>query len=119
MRILRRGYAEGKPILKVNRTTEERFYDFVPHRPLRRNGGCWLFTGAINKVTGYGVFSYAGGHTVNAHTYAFRLWKGDVPSGLHIDHVRARGCIHRHCVRPYHLEAVSQATNNRRAAGLA
>ena len=35
--------------------------------------------------------------------------------GLTIDHVHANGCRNVDCVNPAHLEAVTQAENNRRA----
>jgi len=37
---------------------------------------------------------------------------GPIPDGLHLDHL----CANPPCVRPDHLEPVTQAENNRRAA---
>lgn len=70
-------------------------------------GGCWLWT-AAQDGRGYGVFEGP------AHRFAYKLLVGPIPAGLHIDHVYDRGCRHKNCVNPDHLEAVTQAENNRR-----
>jgi hypothetical protein len=51
---------------------------------------------------------------VNAHRVSYTLAYGPIPPGLVIDHVRDRGCLHKHCVAPLHLEAVTNAENIRR-----
>lgn len=66
---------------------------------------CWLWVGAVSD-TGYGVYRKAAAHRVS-----YELNIGPIPDGLHIDHL----CRVRHCVNPAHLEAVTQAENNRRA----
>lgn len=74
--------------------------------------GCWLWTGALNGV-GYGVLGRGARDDglVYAHRLSFELFVGPIPEGLHIDHV----CRTRRCVNPFHLEAVTQSRNNRRA----
>lgn len=69
---------------------------------------CWLWTGTL--AHGYGQF----GRNAFAHRVAYELLVGPIPQGFQIDHVRAWGCVHRHCVNPAHLEAVTQAENIQR-----
>lgn len=77
--------------------------------------GCWLWTAALAAKTGYAKMN-VGGKATLMHRWSYEHFIGPIPTGLTIDHVRARGCRHRHCVNPAHLEAVTQAENNRRAS---
>jgi hypothetical protein len=73
--------------------------------------GCWIFTGA--KRNGYGVVGL-GSRTEGieyTHRIAYAWLWNQIPAGQHIDHL----CRVRACCNPYHLEAVSQKTNNQRA----
>lgn len=71
-------------------------------------GGCWLWT--ATKTNGYGVVSF-GGRLTRAHRVAWELAYGPIPEDRpHIDHL----CRVRACIRPDHLEPVTQAENNRR-----
>lgn len=65
------------------------------------------------QPAGYGKF-WLTGRSVGAHRFAYVLAYGPIPEGLHIDHL----CRVRACVAPDHLEAVTQAENNRRGYGL-
>lgn len=73
---------------------------------------CWLWKASLQSQD-YGAFNL-NGRSVSAHRLAYELVVGPIPDGLTIDHVKARGCRHRHCVNPAHLEPVTQAENNRR-----
>lgn len=74
-------------------------------------GACWIWTGSpINS--GYGNFYSERRTFVLAHRFAYELLVGPVPEGLTIDHL----CRVPLCVNPAHLEPVTQAENNRRAA---
>lgn len=76
------------------------------------DSGCWRWTGA-HSDKGYGDVR-AHGNVTPVHRVAYELWVGPIPEGLHIDHVLARGCVHRDCLNPAHLEAVTQQENIRR-----
>lgn len=79
-------------------------------------GGCHLWLGSINS-DGYGTFSINHSRSDNAHRVAYELFVGPIPEGHQVDHVKARGCKHRHCVNPEHLEAVTASENVRRQRG--
>ena len=78
---------------------------------VQRTSSCWKWTGARNAA-GYGRFRSTTKRTVAAHRFAYELWVGKIPYGLHIDHV----CGNTSCVNQSHLEPVTQAENNRRAS---
>lgn len=77
--------------------------------------GCWLWTGRLN-IGGYGTFYVDGEGLKVAHRVAYEWFVEPIPEGLHLDHVWANGCRHRHCVNwTEHLESVTPAENIRRA----
>ncbi|AKL88316.1 hypothetical protein BH789_gp035 [Gordonia phage GMA6] len=76
---------------------------------------CWLYPGALDK-DGYAyAYDQTTGKSGRGARIAYRLTFGDVPDDMVVDHVSARNCVSRACVNPYHLEAVSQATNVQRS----
>lgn len=75
-------------------------------------GGCWKWEGYISAM-GYGRFIQK-----QAHVVAYELFIGKVPNGLDLDHIchtidctGGRGCLHRRCVNPQHLEPVTRKEN--------
>jgi hypothetical protein len=73
---------------------------------------CLLWTGSINSA-GYGVISVNGRYEL-VHRVMFEMFDGPIPEGLQLDHVRDRGCMHRHCANVSHLEPVTSRENTRR-----
>lgn len=72
-----------------------------------KSDGCWTWTGASRN--GYGKLHFRG-RMQEAHRVSYTLHVGEVPDGLHIDHL----CRNRGCVNPAHLEPVTQFENNMR-----
>ncbi len=78
-----------------------------------RTDGCAVWLAGLDS-DGYGRFRVDG-----ISLYAHHFLVGKAPPGLQWDHVKARGCEHRECVWPDHLEAVTSGENTRRGnAGL-
>jgi len=80
-------------------------------------GGCWLWTPPVNRW-GYGQFTAKS--RFQAHQFAYLITHGALPEGLEIDHTchnqdaQCAGgvtCLHRRCVNPDHLEAVTHRKN--------
>lgn len=114
----------------TRRLTAEDFWNRVD-----RSGGpdaCWPYLGPLVANcdgAGYGTFGKALTGQTRAHRVAWVLTYG--PGSLddeayvldHVCHTRdltckgGRGCPHRRCCNPAHLEQVSQAENSRRNAG--
>ena len=68
----------------------------------RGDGECIEYTGSLN--CGYGMRWYRGKQR-RAHRISYEMARG--PDGLVIDHL----CRNRACLRPGHLEAVTQREN--------
>jgi hypothetical protein len=75
------------------------------------DAGCWNWQGYLR--VGYGTLSIDGRPHL-AHRVSYMAYVGPIPVGLHIDHL----CRNRRCVNPQHLEPVTPAENNRRAAAV-
>ncbi len=81
-----------------------RFMRFVIEE---ENTGCWIWIGAVNSKH-YPCFGIAGNRSVLAHRLSWRLFRGDIPAGLEIDH---RRCDQKVCVNPNHLELATTRDN--------
>lgn len=76
------------------------------------DSGCWLWTGSI-LGSGYAQ-RYVKGTTNLVHRQVYEAMIGPIPYGFQVDHVFDRGCRHKHCVNPLHLEAISHKENAQR-----
>jgi hypothetical protein len=76
--------------------------------------GCWLWNNP--RKDGYGDIHWEGKRPL-AHRLVWELLVGPIPNGMQLDHVRERGCLHRNCVNPKHLEPVTPLVNTRRSTG--
>ncbi len=83
--------------LKLKKSQVERF-----------NTGCWLYQGGLFE-NGYGQF-YVDGKNVQAHRYAYKVFKGKLRKNRVIDHL----CRRKQCVNPEHLEQVTNKVNTNR-----
>jgi hypothetical protein len=70
-----------------------------------KTGSCWLWQGCVGSH-GHGQLMYK---TVRyqAHRVAYEEARGTIPEGLVLDHL----CRQPRCVRPDHLEPVTNAEN--------
>lgn len=76
----------------------------------RTGADCWNWVAATNS-NGYGLVSIEGSAKL-AHRVVYTELVAPIPDGLTIDHL----CRNKVCVNPAHLEVVTIAENNRRAA---
>lgn len=70
--------------------------------------GCWEWVRFIDS-DGYGHF-WNGDKQVSAHRWVYEAEVGLIPPDMTIDHL----CLNRACVRPDHLEVVTNVENVRR-----
>lgn len=74
---------------------------------------CWEWLGCTNSK-GYPVKSVDGRREL-AHRVYYEHFVAPIPGGLQLDHL----CRYRRCVRPDHLEPVTQIVNMQRARAAA
>jgi hypothetical protein len=82
------------------------------YHALMGGDGCWLWLGEINH-SGYGL-AYYNGRAYRAHRALYEVVNGPVPDGKQLDHL----CRNRACVRPSHLEPVTNWENTLRGKNM-
>lgn len=87
--------------MSATRVLDLRFWEKV-----NKTDGCWLWTGSKDSA-GYGHFRIDSQRLRKAHRISYELLVGPIPEGLQLDHL----CRVRECVRPDHLEPVTNYTN--------
>lgn len=87
------------------RRLSNRFWEFVD-----KSGDCWLWLRSKDAL-GYGSRITYQGKSWAPHQIAYMMENGPIPAGLVINHI----CRVTSCVRPDHLEAVTQARNMQHA----
>lgn len=116
---IRLGFGRGRwyfpPDVQLPADVKPRIPNGTPWRDrvVESETGCLVWQGSLDRY-GYGQWSWGYSHlgTSKAHRVVYELERGPIPEGLQIDHL-CRNCA---CVNPDHLEPVTNAENQRRAA---
>lgn len=83
----------------------ERFWGKV-----EKTDACWNWKAGISAST-YPIFWFDGKQRL-AHRIAYEITNGEISKGMVIDHL----CSNRLCVRPDHLDPVTQRENIKRSS---
>lgn len=83
----------------------------------KKSDQCWTWNGPV-QTAGYGRIHRVGTDTL-AHRFSYMAHRGNIPRGLDVDHQchtsencpGGRACVHRRCVNPDHLKAVTRKVN--------
>ena len=110
-RVLKYGAAGRAEEIGKWASFENRFEDHVQragplpvHAP--ELGNCWLWTGSVDKKSGYGTIGNKY-KVFKVHRVAWERAYGPIPPRMQVDH----RCFVRHCVRPDHLRLATHKEN--------
>jgi hypothetical protein len=70
--------------------------------------GCWVY-GPLPAPNWYRTTDLVDGSGIQAHRLAYMLINGEVEDWIHVHHA----CLHKYCVKPAHLEALSKSAHRR------
>lgn len=85
--------------------TTKQFLKFVRRVVANPDTGCWEWTGGKQQC-GYGKIRHDK-RVFLAHRVAYETWREMIPDHLVVDHL----CRNRSCVRPDHMELVTDREN--------
>jgi hypothetical protein len=89
----------------VRKTLAERFWAKVA--VVDDADSCWVWKGAVDRTTGYGMMKVASYVTDRTHRVSYILAHASIPDGKQVLHI----CHNRLCVRPKHLYAGTYQDN--------
>jgi hypothetical protein len=107
------------PLFSKNLPPGSEPYDSILKYGVLRMDECLIYQGGTNGAPGYGL-TYG---NLLAHRVSYEKFHGPIPQGMQIDHTchneaarldlcaGGKTCIHRLCVNPGHLMAVSHRQN--------
>ena len=108
----RDGVRKGEPLRFISGHNRRNTTDLS--RWFEADGGyetpCWLWAGSLTRK-GYGRAQVNGEHT-GAHRAMYEAANGALPRNAQLDHL----CRNRRCVRPEHMDVVTNAVNSQRAS---
>lgn len=123
-RLQKRGFAPAPVAPKPEFIGDDRLPDAFWLKVEPAESGCWHWTGSINPTNGY-ARHWAEGRYWLTHRYVYSMLVGEL-GDLQVDHnchnldptCSGGPCMHRRCVNPAHLRAVTARVNTLAGKGV-